>query len=342
MTFSVICFTQAGYELAKTITKGLPEINWNRFVKCSRLEQELEAEDDYVKTSVQTWAGEQIKMHRGLLFVGAAGIAVRSIAPFVDDKLTDEPVLVVDEKGKYVIPMLSGHVGRANEMSQQIAEVLGAVSVITTATDVQQKPAIDVLARQHGMTIKNKEAIAPVSAKILAGEPVILSLPKEYLPDVYVTRQKEKESPFLDEKKRVTLILEPKEYVLGIGCKKNKSLREIEQAVFSSLESLEVSIEQVGCMASVEKKAKEPGLVSFSEKYRIPFVTYSAEVLNALTGTFSDSDFVRENIGVGNVCERAAMTACEGTGKLVGKKRAKEGVTVAVAKRRWRICLDET
>lgn len=341
MTFSVICFTQAGYELAKRITRGVPEINWKRFVKCQRLVQEREVGDDYVETSVQVWAGEQMKKHRGLLFVGAAGIAVRSIAPYVDNKLTDEPVLVADEKGQYVIPLLAGHVGRANETARRIAEALGAVSVVTTATDVQQKTAIDVWAGQQGMTIQNKEAIASVSAKIVAGEPVVVSLPKEYLPDVYVMGKGEKGSDLLEESKRVTLILEPKEYILGIGCKQNKSLKEIEQAVFSALSSLSLSIEQVGCIASVDNKAKEPGLIAFSEKYRIPFVTYSSEVLSMLAGNFSDSDFVKETVGVGNVCERAAMAACEGTGKLVSKKRAKEGVTVAVAKRKWRICLDE-
>ena len=127
----------------------------------------------------------------------------------------------MDEKGNYVIPLLSGHVGGANAIAERIAKGIKGEPVITTATDINDKLAIDVFAKENEMTIKNKASIASVSAKVLEKKPVRVSVPTEYLPDVYIAKPKET----LPE--RAILILEPKEYVLGIGCKKGKTLTEI-------------------------------------------------------------------------------------------------------------------
>ena len=335
MKIAVISFTSRGYDLSRQLRRKVKEFEWEIYSKCESVRNKLMPEDSYVEVPLQQWTGEQFEKHRTVVFVGATGIAVRAIAPFVDNKLTDEPVLSVDEKGNYVIPLLSGHVGGANAIAERIAKGIKGEPVITTATDINDKLAIDVFAKENEMTIKNKEAIALVSAKVLEKKPVRVSVPTEYLPDVYIAKPKEP----LPE--RAILILEPKEYVLGIGCKKGKTLTEIEAGVREALASAQIPMEQVGRMASIDLKKSEEGLLGFSQKYRIPFVTFGAEELKEVQGEFSESSFVSETVGVGNVCERSAMVACEGTGRLVVKKLAKNGVTVAVAKRKWSIHLDE-
>lgn len=112
-----------------------------------------------VQESVSVWAGEQMAAHHALVFVGACGIAVRAIAPWITDKLHDSPVLVMDEQGQYVIPLLSGHVGGANELAVRLAEELGAVPVITTATDLHGSFAVDLFAKRNDLWIHNRRGL---------------------------------------------------------------------------------------------------------------------------------------------------------------------------------------
>ena len=352
MKIAVISFTSGGYALSLKLRGEVKEFQWKIFSKCAGNRKNIENGDVFVEIPLQEWAGQQFEMHRAILFIGATGIAVRAIAPFVENKLTDVPVLVMDEKGSYVIPLLSGHLGGANEIAGKIAEGIKAEPVITTATDRNDKLAVDVFAKENEMTIKNKEAIALVSARVLENKPVRISIPGEYLPDVYIAKPEEtKENQHTvdtevfwdapEDHKRATLVLEPKEYVLGIGCKKGKTLDEISSVVRKVLDAGGIPMEQVGRMASIDIKSEEEGLQDFSETYRIPFWTYDANVLKEIPGEFSTSAFVKDTVGVDCVCERAAIAACEGTGKLVIRKQARDGVTVAVAKRKWSIHLDE-
>ena len=101
-----------------------------------------------------------------VIFIGALGITVRAIAPLIRHKTVDSPVLVLDEAGQFVIPVLSGHLGGANELAQQIAESLHSAAVVTTATDVNGLFAVDVFARKNGLRMCNPEAIRHVSGKL--------------------------------------------------------------------------------------------------------------------------------------------------------------------------------
>ncbi len=126
------------------------------------------------KDDTASWVPEAFRMHQPILFIAASGIAVRAIASSVRDKLTDSPVLVMDEKGKHVVPLLSGHLGGANELAREIARRIGADPVLTTATDVNGLFSVDDFARRNGLRIQNREAIRKVSAKLLRGESITL------------------------------------------------------------------------------------------------------------------------------------------------------------------------
>ena len=291
--------------------------------------------------------------HHALVFVGACGIAVRTIAPWITDKLHDSPVLVMDEQGRYVIPLLSGHVGGANELAIRLAEELGAIPVITTATDLHGSFAVDLFAKRNDLWIRNREGIARVSAKVLAGEEITMSVQtghlaaEEVIPagirqcvyppvekvDVLIADNTEE----IFQKEAAELLLQPKKYILGVGCKKGTDSVKLEAFLRKILEEQGIAIEQVTALASIDVKKEEESLLEFSETYRIPFRTYAAQELQAVPGEFHGSAFVKAQVGVDNVCERAAMKAAGADGRIYLGKQAQDGMTVAIAEKVWKV-----
>ena len=311
MKISVISFTETGQQLAERIRESMDgETAVTLYTKCSRLEKKtVPAVDDSdadticVRNSLSAWAGEQMAARHALIFIGACGIAVRAIAPWIMDKLHDSPVLVADEMGKYVIPLLSGHVGGANELAVRLAGALGAIPVITTATDLHDSFAVDIFAKRNDLRICNREGIAKVSAKVLAGEEITMSVQTGHL---------------------------------GVGCKKDTDSAKLDLFLKKILEEQGIVIEQIAALASIDVKKEERCLLEFSEKYRIPFRTYTAQELQAVPGEFHGSEFVKTQVGVDNVCERAALKAAGTGGWILLGKQAQDGMTVAVAEKTWK------
>ena len=165
MKIAMISFTGNGRRLERSLAHELEKEGHQvlQAVKC----KELESDKDAVKCSAREWTGEQFRTRDVLIFIGAVQIAVRLIASFIGSKTTDPAVLVLDEKGQYCIPILSGHIGGANEMAERIAEMAGALPVITTATDIRGKWAIDVFARKNHLYIEDMQKAKQISAKIL-------------------------------------------------------------------------------------------------------------------------------------------------------------------------------
>lgn len=329
-------------------------------------------EVSFVKTSVGEWAKIQMQERNTILFIGACGIAVRAIAPYLTDKLHDSPVLVMDERGEYVIPILSGHMGGANEIARQLGKITGAVPVITTATDINDKFAVDLFAKKNGFYIVNKEGIAKVSSKVLAGEEITVSVEPGYesglIWERYDFRRKKEISddnalvqPGLSAEDSLpagidivpypptryvdivitsredafdaAILLKPKEYVIGLGCKKGKSADEIEHFIRRKLSEYGISTAQIFALSSISNKSDEQGIISWCRKENIPFLIYTAEELQAVEGEFKKSSFVQEQVGVDNVCERAALKACGESGQLICGKCAENGMTFALAKK---------
>lgn len=439
MKVSIISFTLRGIELSLKIKMAFSreaEEDLCLYTKCSHAEKSLTerklteknlAEKDlvesglsYVEQPLTEWTGEQMKEHRSLLFIGACGIAVRAIAPFLTNKLNDMPVLVMDEQGRFVIPVLAGHVGGANELALSLAERMGSTPVITTATDLNHCFAVDLFARRNALHIVNKDGIAKVSSRILAGEEVTMAVEEGHLqegeagstggrkvpregnipegirivpcipefhadipivtteviedipaasteltmkvPAVSVESITDASVAFSESSAGIPgvtespvdvlvapasygqgrlLTLRPKEYVIGIGCKRGKAAEQIEQFVHRVLKESGISMEQVAAFVSIDRKKDEEGILWMSSHYGISFVTCSAEELQQVEGNFHASEFVKSQVGVDNVCERAALRFSGPGGTLITGKQAEDGITVAIAKRRWSVSFDE-
>ena len=353
MKLSVISFTENGKQLSECIVKLLEkELEIKLYTKCEAgIKDDIYSDILFLKKSVGDWAKERMQEQNALLFIGACGIAVRAVAPHLTDKLHDVPVLVMDEKGKYVIPILSGHMGGANDLANHIAEKTGAEAVITTATDLNKKFAVDLFAKRNRLYIANKDGIVKVSSKVLAGKEITMSIeagheiiggesgirfvpyPPMGVVDVVVTSK--------DDMFDTSLLLKPREYVIGIGCKKGKKANEIDDFILKAIKKKGISIMQIFALSSISQKRDEQGIVEWCRKEGIPFFTYTAEDLREVNGTFTKSMFVKNQVGVDNVCERAAVKACGEDGKLILPKVAENGMTIAVAKREWKVCFDE-
>lgn len=357
MKLSVISFTENGRRLAERLAESFAECGTGEevviYTKGAAAEREGRSRAIPVEQRVEEWAGKQMEEKNALLFIGACGIAVRAIAPHLTDKLHDSPVLVMDERGNYIIPILSGHVGGANELAKNIAKSIGAIPVITTATDLNGRFSVDLFAKKNDFLILNKEGIAKVSSQVLAGKRITMSAETGHLPepcrlpeevrlvsyppagvvDVVIAAEADRFD--------AALMLMPKEYAVGVGCKKGKDPDEVQAFISRTLEAAGISVKQCFALASITQKKEEQAFLRWSRNAGVPFYTYTAEELQEVKGTFHKSPFVEANVGVDNVCERAALRACGPKGKLVCEKCAENGMTIAVARREWSVVFDE-
>ncbi len=316
------------------------------------------------------WAGKAFECCEALIFVGAAGIAVRSIAPYVKDKFKDPAVLVIDEGGEYVIPILSGHVGGANELARELAERLSAQAIITTATDGRGAFAVDVFAKKNGLILTDKTKAKKISADILAHQPIgiwfgngIREKNTEHIGNLAQEQKAGKErtnglflSKTINESRIVIdcqrhreiedaknvkytkntdapLVLIPEKILwVGVGCRRGVSCEDLENAWQTLMCTYPIYPQSVAGVASVDRKADEAGLLAWCKKHQWDFRTFSVADLQAQKGNFSTSEFVRETIGVDNVCERASLCAAGEEGEIWIEKQKFQGITMAVVR----------
>ncbi len=324
MKICVISFTQNGEKLQNKI---LPLLSGDISV--------------YDKTEIKTYVREMFQSCDVLIFIGAAAIAVRLIAPHLKGKDVDPAVIVLDEMGSYAIPLLSGHLGGANEFCVELCKKTGSIPVITTATDLNHKFKVDVWSKKNHCTIADISKIKYISMAVLQEQPVGFysefeicgSVPPELSDSAasvgICVSVNGKLSPFL-----TTLNVIPKVITIGVGCRKNTGTNKLERLLLDTLDENGISIPAVEQIASIDLKKEETAIVEFARKYSIPFITYTAEELNSISGEFEGSDFVKTITGTDNVCERSAALASGG--EIILKKKSLEGITVSLAKKDWK------
>lgn len=336
MKVAFIAFTRRGYEtmqnLAVNMALNSPRIGDEfTLTTTKRLADEvgLDSFDD-----LGVWTGERFADSDALVFIGATGIAVRAIAPHVRDKFSDPAVVSVDEAGQFAVPMLSGHVGGANDLAREVAAAIGARAVVSTATDVNGLFAVDEWARKQGLALVERQIAKEVSACLLDGGTV------GFASDIAVEGALPsgvEESPHelgikvgldtADCPFAHTLHLVPRVVTVGVGCKRGTDAAALEALVRGALGNAHVNPAAVARVSSIDVKRDEEAVLALARALGCEPVFYSAEQLAAVEGIFASSDFVRAAVGVDNVCERAAVA---GGARLIGGKEAHEGMTVAL------------
>ena len=283
-----------------------------------------------------------------IIFVGATGIAVRAIAPFICGKAVDPAVLVIDEAGRYVISLLSGHLGGANALARTAASLIEAEPIITTATDAESAFAVDTFAKENGFLLTDLRKAKEVSAKVLRGEKLRIysDIPMERL--VHRPARHEAELVPAQDIDRADIVISYRTKLLnqatglrliakrvhvGLGARKGVTQAEVAAAVATCLEDAGIDPRAVVALASIDLKKQEAGILAYSYESGVPFVTYTAEELRTVEGAFAGSSFVQSVTGVANVCERAAAYAAgrSGHAEVLVHKTIHGSVTTAVA-----------
>ena len=320
---AVFYITDNGLKLAARLKDLYPEIN---IIKYS---------DGVVR---DFWGTD-----KSLIFIMAAGIVVRTIAPLVKDKRTDPAVVMMDEKGKFISSLLSGHLGGANSLATGLAQFLGGTAVISTASDVNNLPSLDLWAQEQGLVIEDWGLLPHVGTELLnsGALKVYTEIPVELpgvfykvddpaIADVCITNKKI--IPSLPHSQKKQLYLRPKNLAVGIGCNRGTSASEIEGVVKKVFDEHNLSLLSVRVLATIDLKADEPGLMDFARKSQMKVVTFTPDELNGVQG-IEKSETVFKATGAYAVSEAAALIA-SGAGPLIVRKQKAGNVTLAIAEER--------
>ena len=257
--------------------------------------------------------GQLFQKYRQLVLVMPVGAAVRLISPLLQHKYQDPAVVCVDDTGRFAVSLLSGHLGGADELAQQVADALGATPVITSASHVKNTLAVDLLGRQFGWQLEaDSNTVTRVSAAVVNGEPVAVlqeagepdwATGNVPMPANLMTCASSQEianadcsgrliiSDLEDPLKTVagaslfgipTVVYRPRSLVVGMGCRRGVSREHLEQLLVGAFQRHNLSIKSIKCIATADLKKDEPGILELAAKYGVPVVCYGTDELNSV------------------------------------------------------------
>jgi cobalt-precorrin 5A hydrolase len=353
-TYALVAITKHGVELARNLHLKFNQSDLYYMSKFERGDED-KRHISLFEGNVRLLLPTLFQSYKGIIMIVSLGAVVRMIAPLLKDKKTDPAVVVIDDKGEHVISVLSGHLGGANELTREVAELLGATPVITTASDVQKTIPVDLFGSRFGWVFDSTEKLTPVSASVVNEEHVAViqeSGEKDWwqydrpLPEtikVYPTIEdalRAKPNAALVVTHRILpnfeqsilqngVLYRPKVIVLGIGCNRGTSSEEIERVISETLAELHFSIKSVKAICSIDLKKDEEGLIAVTEKYNWDFICYSAMELNQVK-IDDPSETVFQFTGAYGVSEPAARLY-SGAESLALVKKKSGNVTISVA-----------
>jgi cobalt-precorrin 5A hydrolase len=339
----IISITKGGYKISKIIgeifeSADIYSINPDR------------KEDNELILPLKEFTKELFEKYDNLIFIMAVGITVRVIAPYIKDKTKDPAVVSIDEKGNYVVSILSGHLGGANRLTEKIAKEINALPIITTASDVLETKSVDMIAFDEGLRINNMNKAKTITSIIVNGSKVgVLSRVhlKENLPDEYILYESLEalEKDFLKNIIRGALIIDiyeskitkniptayliPKNIVIGIGCRKGKAGEKILNFINKSLDELSIFEKSVKTISSAWIKKNEEGIMQVAEKLKADVKFFDKVQIEDVQDKFENSKFVMKTLGVGNVADSCGFLASN-RGKNIMKKKKKNGITLSI------------
>jgi cobalt-precorrin 5A hydrolase len=338
---AVWAITPKGAKLAKKLTDKLPRTT---LLLSTRTESDVEPDETFESLAdAVALIFDRFDAH---IFIMSTGIVVRIIAPCLKHKTADPAVVVVDETARFAISLTSGHLGGANKLAHDVATACGATPVITTATDVNDLPAIDLMAQTSGLEIENPAAIKTVNMSILTGKRVALFDPYGFVTatggkikwkrlDAPTGFEKMTAEVYIDDVKTTlpdsTLVLRPPTLAVGIGCNRGTDVDEIEALLVDVFEQNNLALNSIKTIGSIDLKKDEQGLLALAKKYKLKLKFYTHQQLDQVEGIKTPSAMVEKHTGAKSVCEAAALLAA-GKSRLIVTKKKTPNVTVAVAR----------
>ncbi|SDK95544.1 cobalt-precorrin 5A acetaldehyde-lyase [Maridesulfovibrio ferrireducens] len=334
---AIYALTAKGADLARSIALDTGAVSYVL---------ERYAEDrDISFTQFLPLIAETFSLYDSHIFIAASGIVVRAIAPHLKSKDIDPAVVVLDQKGQFAISLVSGHLGGANELTRMIAEMIGATAVITTATDCSGVPSIDMIAYDNELEIGDIGLIKHVNAALLDGEKVGVYDPESFL-DIeglsdYFYRVEDAVDLIelrcgvcvdwrVHDLPESVLKIYPQCLRLGVGCRRGVPAVEIRGLIVAVLADHGVAGQSIASMGTIDAKNDEEGMLEFAERMGLEINFFSADELDKIEGT-TPSGLVMKHMGVGSVCEAAAMKQAGGQDLIIPKNKSAR-VTMALAK----------
>ena len=345
----MIAITRNGAQLGRKLRDGLAAADLyvsSRYAGKAGKERQTFDPSDLKSLVPSLW-----KEYDGLVFIMATGIVVRMIAPLLESKECDPAVVVMDDAGRFAISLLSGHLGGANGLAERCAFISGSRPVITTATDANNLPSFDMLAKEHDWVIDDISRVKMLNTLLLDGREIAVVDPSGLTRTWFHGRARltfhDSMASALESRAHghlfVTnrylppctqpdnlLILRPRNLVLGIGCNRGTTAEEIDAFVSAHLRRIFLSLKSVARLATAAAKRDEAGLLAYAERHCLPLVFFESEELNAVVTPSPPSEHALAAIGATGVAEPAAILASN-NGTLLLQKVKSDNVTLAVA-----------
>jgi len=345
---AIVAITKHGIEIARKIKQKMPEVEIYVPAKHSDGGTDI---NWFSEQSAQL-VGNLFKTYEALICIFSLGAVIRMVAPHLVDKKSDPAVIVIDDRANHVISTLSGHLGGANALARLVASLLGAQPVITTAADVNETIAVDVVGREFGWTIENFENVTKTSAFMVNEEKIAVyqdageknwwhaPLPKNVtvVESIQEIRSPEFKAGLIISDKAIfdldilakSVIYRPKSLVVGIGLHWDTSKDVIESGIMTVFKEKELSVGSIRNVSTINREAKVEGLEEFSRHYRIPVEIYDKEKLMSVSVP-NPSQTVQKFEGTPSVSEASSLLSSKGE-LVVPKQKFPPNLTVAVSR----------
>lgn len=350
-TIAIISLTRKGTQTGKRLLKELP----HSFLYAP--DRFLDDDDERIIptiTSIRQTLQTAFQRYQALVCITASGIVVRELAPMLKSKHVDPAVVNLGEAGNYAVSLLSGHKGGANALAKEVAQILGGQAVISTASDTQGLPALDLLEKEYDWKLESAQHLTVVSAAMVNGESIGIYQDcgaRDWLPDptpnnfhsfscLHSMQASEMEATIcityqdvsnkLKTEKRKSLLYHPRCLYVGVGCNRGTPKQEIWEAIQETFETHQLSLLSIAALATIDQKADEPGLKGLIKERGWPLIFYNAEQLSAVPDLPNPSTYAQKAVGAPGVSEPAALLSAQADTLLVEKQKF-PNVTMAVA-----------
>jgi len=344
----IVAITKHGIEIARRIKQKMPEVEIYVPTKHSDGRTDI----NWFSEQSTKLVSNLFKSYDALICIFSLGAVIRMIAPHLVDKKSDPAVIVIDDRANHVISTLSGHLGGANALARLVASFLGALPVITTAADVNETIAVDLLGREFGWTIENFENVTKTSAFMVNEEKIAIyqdageknwwraPMPKNVtiVDSIEQIKSSEFKAGLVISDKSISdteitstsVIYRPKSLVVGIGLHWDTSKDVIESGIMTVFKEKALSFKSIRNVSSINREAKANGLEEFSRKYRIPVETYNKDKLVSVSVP-NPSHIVQKFEGTPSVSEASSLLSSKGE-LIVPKQKFPPDLTVAVSR----------